>query len=125
MHLQKSFQPVVLRGNSVRQNNHIPERQTPEQPLDDENISINKLSSRLEEHKDFPHEIGLFLGYPPEDVKGFIDNNGKNFKSLGYWKVYGDVNKANELFDKYRKCQKILLDRLNMGYTLKQLVIQK
>ena len=37
---------------------------------------------------DFPHEIGLLLGYPPEDVSGFIENGGKNFLCSGYWKVY-------------------------------------
>ena len=25
----------------------------------------------------FPHEIGAFLGYPAEDVRGFIENEGK------------------------------------------------
>ena len=87
--------------------------------------SIERLSIRIEDQKEFPHEIGLFLGYPPEDVKGFIDNGGKNYKSLGYWKVYGDEKKANQTFEKYRECQRILLDRLKKGYSLKQLVIQK
>ena len=36
---------------------------------------VVKLIQRLRGNKDFPHEIGLFLSYPPEDVKGFIDNN--------------------------------------------------
>ncbi len=35
---------------------------------------IAKLMQRLQETDDFPHEIGLFLGYPPEDVKGFMKN---------------------------------------------------
>ena len=26
---------------------------------------------------EFPHEVGLFLGYPPEDVRGFIENHAK------------------------------------------------
>ena len=38
------------------------------------NCCIQQLVLRLKDYKDFPHEIGLFLGYPPEDVKGFIDN---------------------------------------------------
>ena len=36
------------------------------------------LSQRLYASKEFPHEIGLFLGYPPEDVRGFIDNHAKS-----------------------------------------------
>jgi len=39
----------------------------------------------------FPHEMGLLLGYPAEDVKGFVENEGKNFLYSGYWKVYADV----------------------------------
>lgn len=52
----------------------------------------------------FPHEIGIFLGYPLQDVKGFIDNNGKNSKYTGIWKVYGDKDASIKLFSKYRKC---------------------
>ena len=49
------------------------------------------LMDRLQCQKDgFPHEIGLFLGYPPEDVRGFIENETRNYKFTGYWKVYGD-----------------------------------
>ena len=36
----------------------------------------------------FPHEIGAFLGYPVEDIRGFISNCGKNCLLCGYWKVY-------------------------------------
>ena len=32
------------------------------------------LIRRLRESESFPHEIGLFLSYPPEDVRGFIEN---------------------------------------------------
>ena len=31
------------------------------------------LIRRLRESEEFPHEIGLFLSYPPEDVRGFIE----------------------------------------------------
>ncbi|MBQ7219900.1 MAG: DUF3793 family protein [Synergistaceae bacterium] len=38
----------------------------------------------------FPHEIGLFLDYPPEDVRGFIENReAKKLSCPCYWKVYG------------------------------------
>lgn len=32
------------------------------------------LIKRSSESDEVPHEIGLFLGYPPEDVYGFIEN---------------------------------------------------
>ena len=45
------------------------------------------LIRRLHEGGEFPHEIGLFLSYPPDDVRGFIDNKARNFKLSGQWKV--------------------------------------
>lgn len=68
---------------------------------------IAQLKKRVEESKDFPHEIGLFLGYPLDDVKGFIENSGKNCKYVGYWKVYSDEVEAIKQFQKYNKCKEI------------------
>ena len=39
--------------------------------------AIEKLKMRLSETTEFPHEIGLFLGYPVGDVVGFIKTRGK------------------------------------------------
>ena len=52
----------------------------------------------------FPHEIGVFLGYPIEDVKGFVENGGQGAKYCGYWKVYGDEKCAKKTFSAYKKC---------------------
>jgi hypothetical protein len=56
-------------------------------------------------HRGIPHEIGVFLGYPLDDVKGFIENRGRDSKSTGYWKVYGDESYARRKFDEYRKAE--------------------
>ena len=58
--------------------------------------SLLHLKQRFEEI-DMPHEIGFFLGYPPNDVKGFIENNGKNAIASGMWKVYSDKENAERL----------------------------
>ncbi len=87
---------------------------------DDMNACIMRMISRLKENE-FPHEIGLFLGFPPEDVKGFIENNGLNYKVCGMWKVYGDVCKCSRLFDKYRMCTQTLLDQYRSGNTVERL----
>jgi hypothetical protein len=58
----------------------------------------------------FPHEIGLFLGYPAEDVLGFVKHRGRNYKLCGYWKVYGDVEQAKCCFRRYDRCR----DRLRI-----------
>lgn len=42
--------------------------------------------------KQFPHEIGLFLGYPLCDVEGFID--GKSCLYSGYWKIYDNLEQT-------------------------------
>ena len=56
---------------------------------------------------DFPHEIGLFLGYPFQDVKGFIEEKGQNYKCRGLWKVYGDEDETKKLFKKIEKCAEV------------------
>ncbi len=48
-----------------------------------------------------PNEVGLFLGYPLEDVLGFIANDGKNCLTCGYWKVYADPEAKQILFNTY------------------------
>ncbi|MDU5504707.1 MAG: DUF3793 family protein [Anaerococcus vaginalis] len=62
----------------------------------------------------FPHEIGIFLGYPFEDVIGFIENKGSKFLVNGYWKVYANEDKKIKIFNNYNKIKKsykILFDR--------------
>ena len=84
---------------------------------------IVKLIERLRESSEFPHEIGLFLGYPPEDVKGFIQNEAGGCKLCGYWKVYGDVEAAAELFRQYRTCTEAYKEQLSKGTNIERLVI--
>ena len=69
---------------------------------------LQRLALRLME-QEFPHEIGLFLGYPPEDVEGFIENRGKNCKCVGCWKVYGDPEQAVRQFARFKKCREVYL----------------
>ena len=57
------------------------------------------LSAQGMEH--YPHEMGIFLGYPLEDVRGFIRHEGKESRYTGYWKVYGDVTQAKQIFQAY------------------------
>ena len=70
---------------------------------------VARLARRLKENGEFPHEIGLFLGYPPEDVEGFIENRGKNCKCVGCWKVYGDPEQAVRQFARFKKCREVYL----------------
>ncbi|MCD8248347.1 MAG: DUF3793 family protein [Lachnospiraceae bacterium] len=79
-----------------------------------------RLQERYAAYKDgmaaFPHEMGIFLGYPLCDVKGFIEHGGKNCLLSGYWKVYGNVVKAERTFRIYRAARDALLRLLSMEH---------
>ena len=81
---------------------------------------LKKLAERIQENPGFPHEIGVFLGYPPEDVIGFIQNRGENYQLCGYWKVYSNAEKAARTFQTYDKCRNFLCNKLNQGYDIYQ-----
>ena len=85
--------------------------------------ALETLKKRLSESGEFPHEIGLFLGYPPEDVEGFIENRGKNCKCVGCWKVYGDEAAARHTFETWRRCTRIFSRRLAEGCPLEKLAV--
>jgi hypothetical protein len=68
---------------------------------------IEELKRRLSESESFPHEIGLFLSYPLFDVTAFIENKGRNFKYIGCWKIYADIDRAKQIFFKYDRCTRI------------------
>ena len=58
-----------------------------------------------DEHKQFPHEMGLLLGYPIEDVRGFIEHNGCGCLYSGYWKVYRNVPLKKKMFEDFEKAK--------------------
>ena len=84
--------------------------------------TLKKLQIRLK-NNDFPHEIGLFLSYPLEDVNGFVCNNGKNCTHCGYWKVYGDKNECIKKFMRYDKCRDIYFKLWSNGRSVLQLTV--
>ncbi|MCR4674981.1 MAG: DUF3793 family protein [Lachnospiraceae bacterium] len=70
----------------------------------------------------FPHEIGIFLGYPLCDVKGFIDNLGQNCLYSGYWKVYKNVAETKALFNRFEEDKELVVHKIISGYTLPELL---
>ncbi|MFI3229389.1 MAG: DUF3793 family protein [Bacillota bacterium] len=72
------------------------------------------LSKRFHSADEFPHEIGVFLGYPLADIKGFIaDPHG--YKHCGVWKVYHNVEECKKLFTTYKKCASRIRCRIESG----------
>ena len=63
-----------------------------------------------------PHEIGLFLGIPLEDVRGFILNKGKGCQAHGHWKVYTNLEQARNLFVCCENAKKKFLRFISLGY---------
>lgn len=85
--------------------------------------AIKKLEIRLDESGCFPHEIGLFLGYPAQDVKEFILNKGQNCKFCGVWKVYSDEQESVRTFKRFKKCSMVYKKVFTGGRTLNQLTV--
>ena len=89
-----------------------------------ENIEtlLQYLKYRIEKWEEFPHEIGLFLGYPLMDVKDFIAKKGLHFKFCGYWKVYSNEETAKKIFQRYEKCKEVIRYKVTKGIPLTELV---
>ena len=79
----------------------------------------------VKSRKNFPHEMGAFLGYPMCDVKGFIENEGDGFLIAGYWKVYGDANRTKQLFELFDETKDDMVCMLSKGYTLNQIISEQ
>lgn len=93
----------------------------------DEEIDAQKavcfLKERINRCECFPHEIGVFLGYPLADVKDFIERKGEGYIYCGEWKVYHDVQKAMCFFCKLNKCKSVYLRVFNEGRSLYDMVV--
>lgn len=86
-------------------------------------ICLRQLIAKMQDAADIPHEIGLFLGYPPEDVTGFLENRPAHH-CPGPWKVYGDVEEARERFDRYKKCTTAYCNQWAKGRGIEHLAVK-
>jgi len=86
---------------------------------DDLGFCLNHLKERLSSYKEFPHEIGCFLGYPYDDVKGFMNHEKSQY--CGIWQVYKNVEETKKLFDLYDACTKRCIHDFEQGIPLEQL----
>ncbi len=92
---------------------------------------VNSILRRLSERiclynsgkAEFPHEIGIFLGYPLMDVRGFIENEGKNYAYSGYWKVYHNVPKTTRLFLRYDREREQVLTEISLGKSIREIAV--
>ena len=84
---------------------------------------IERLDYRMNTSSFFPHEVGIFLGYPLQDVIGFIENEGKNACCCGSWKAYSKQDDAKNCFRQFKKCTSIYKRLFNSGRTVIQLTV--
>jgi len=61
----------------------------------------------------FPHEIGVFLGYPLKDVAAFMGLVRIPFACQGPWKIFGDPRENLRLAESFRCCRARMAERLS------------
>lgn len=87
-----------------------------------------RLSRRVADFADrgmgFPHEIGAFLGYPIRDVRGFIENEGRGFLMIGYWKVYSDLAGARMRFKEYDRAKDCAVNEFLTGKSIREIALK-
>ncbi len=84
---------------------------------------LRQMQKRVCLQEEFPHEIGIFLGYPLCDVLGFMKHQGKNFTCSGLWKAYGDAEAAQKQFEHYKKCAAVYKRLYEEGRSILQLTV--
>lgn len=89
----------------------------------DLNKSLEILKFKLNKYEAFPHEIGIFLGYPLDDIEAFISNNGRNFTYCGYWKVYKNSKDSIKKFQNFDKCRELYRKLWERGYSIGKLTV--
>lgn len=85
--------------------------------------AVCRLCQRLRGSEDFPHEIGIFLGYPLEDVEAFIRHGGRNCKCTGCWKVYHNEEEALRRFGQFKKCAQVYRRCWERGRSVEELTV--
>lgn len=66
------------------------------------------------EHGSFPHEIGVFLGYPLKDVAGYMANRSDYAEiPRGLWRVFGNAEESARVMNSYRSAEESMRRRLS------------
>ena len=83
--------------------------------------ALSQLAKRLHQYEGFPHEIGLFLSYPLEDVKSFVQFGSQCAKFSGHWCVFHNEEQAKQCFAAYDNSRSVCLARYRAGQPLEAL----
>lgn len=87
------------------------------------NPLLYEISLRINLGQEFPHEIGVLLGYPLDEVLAYI--NAPRDKSLctGCWKVYKNPEEAQRYYEKCAHCTRIYWKCFVQGTSLQKLTV--
>ena len=64
---------------------------------------VAELAQRLRKNG-FPHEIGVFMGYPLKDVYGFMGARIPYRKTMG-WRMYGDTRASEAVYHQFKNAR--------------------
>ena len=86
---------------------------------------LGELSRRMNRYfhgkGEFPHEVGVLLGYPARDVEDYIRLEGRGCLLVGYWKVYHNVRRAKRTFAAFDEAREQTVREVLEGKELHQL----
>lgn len=75
------------------------------------NDYMDELVFRLQS-EEFPHEIGVFLGYPLKDVLGFMGYGNKELVEVRNWRIYGDKEISYEVYNNFMRDKAIMKEMI-------------
>lgn len=86
-----------------------------------------KLEEVLEHFKErfqsiCPHEMGILLGIPLKDVRGFIEANEECHTCQGMWKIYGDPTSSLCVMKRMEETKSQVADWMMAGQTVDDIV---
>ncbi|MCM0080668.1 DUF3793 family protein [Geomonas sp. Red32] len=84
-------------------------------PLDCRSALSHLQSRVIAGGHDFPHEIGVFLGYPLKDVVCFMGWGKAPFTCQGPWKIFGNPTESLRLAETHRACRCHMSQLLDRG----------
>lgn len=96
-----------------------------------QSFSLGKILRRFRERYEayvsgetdmFPHEIGLVLGYPVDDVIGFIEHKGQGYLYSGYWKVYSHVDEKISIFESYENAKEEMIQLIAAKIDIRSII---
>ncbi len=76
-------------------------------------FALNELKEKY--NSECPDEIGVFLGYPLDDVKMFLQKNEVACKMARYWKAYTDLPNALVIWNQYDEAIKTVMKELTLS----------